>query len=449
MVASRWFATCQLSILTAILFHVLLYDLVEGFLPPYVPSTSLAPLQATFKVSANDLVKDLSEEERTVVGVIRENGPSVAFVTSVWPTSALQSFQNRRVVPSDPTNLPRGQSLGSGSGFVVDARGYLVTNYHVIERAYQIQSSIASAKELGARIAGNVTGVAGLVNATLKALLPPENERPHVYVRIDSATKYLECRIVDVEPDWDLAVLKILDDDNATATWKPMQFGSSTDLLVGQRLIAIGNPFGLDNTVTTGVVSALNREVRTPPVAGTSSKPIRNCIQTDAAINPGNSGGPLLNANGKVVGVNTAIVSTSGSNAGIGFAVPSSSIAPIVSSMISADAAKNRQAAWLGVKVMRTLNTTGLLGQRYWITEVEPDSPASAANLCPILIRNDTRIEYGDAIVAVNGRVMEAFQDLRASMDRCRPGEQITLTLEDAIGDRRVVYLTLGTVPKR
>ena len=234
----------------------------------------------------------MSDGERRNVGVARQAGPSVAFVTSIWPRSnnTRTNTNNNGVVAATKTNLPPGQGLGSGSAFVVDADGYLVTNYHVIERAHQLQGAEKMFQSVCSQIAGNVSKVTGfdvmdaLGDFVRISVRPP----PKVFVRLDSETQYLECRIVQVKPELDLAVLQVESlSSNETMSFQPMTFGSSSELLVGQGLIAIGNPFGLDKTVTTGVVSALNREIRTSGNNGIVEQPIRNCIQTDCAINPG------------------------------------------------------------------------------------------------------------------------------------------------------------------
>ena len=179
--------------------------------------------------------------------------------------------------------------------------------------------------------------------------------------------------------DGDVAVLKIDEGNNSSDTvFAAMKFGSSSDLLVGQSLIAIGNPFGLDNTVTTGVVSALNRELKT----GDRIVPIRNCIETECAINPGNSGGPLLNLKGEVVGVNTAIVTMPGSNAGIGFAIPANQVQPAVTAIIRKDAStqndQNKRKAYLGVSILKT---SGTANTQNWVRAVLRDSPAAKAGV--------------------------------------------------------------------
>lgn len=247
---------------------------------------------SAFKVSAAELEKRLSDGERRNVGVARQAGPSVAFVTSIWPRSnnTKANINNNGVVSTaTKTNLPPGQGLGSGSAFVVDADGYLVTNYHVIERAHQLQGAEKMFQSVSSQIAGNISKMTGfdvmdaLGDFVRFSVRPP----PKVFVRLDSETQYLECRIVQVKPELDLAVLQVESLANETMSFQPMTFGSSSELLVGQGLIAIGNPFGLDKTVTTGVVSALNREIRTSGNNGIVEQPIRNCIQTDCAINPG------------------------------------------------------------------------------------------------------------------------------------------------------------------
>jgi S1-C subfamily serine protease len=381
----------------------------------HATATSTTGLQA-FKVSADELSKSLSDHEKTVVDVVRRAGPSVARVTSVWPLSQEQPIGNR------DNSLPRGRGLGSGSAFVVDARGYLVTNFHVIETAYRLQQSISERK----------------------ACIAQWIALPRVFVRIDSATQYVECEIVNVLPDLDVAVLKLLGTNGSTC--RPLDFGSSAELLVGQTVIAIGNPFGLDTTVTTGVVSALDREFQT--TQGNTVRMIRGAIQTDAAINPGNSGGPLLNARGQVIGLNTAIVTTSGSNAGIGFAVPSDQIAPAIRGVIRNHAVQSASSnqAWLGVKIVRhdTMVANETCHGKNWIATVEPGSPAQHAGLRPVRVDSATASVSGDSIVAIGGNIITTYDDLVKEMDSRKPGEKVQVTLEEVMsGARRVVEIAL------
>jgi S1-C subfamily serine protease len=311
-----------------------------------------------------------------------------------------------------------------------------------------------------------------------------------VFVRIDSTTQYQKCRIVDVQPALDLAVLKMETEDrpaapnsnttdisdwtvrsNQSTTVKvlpSLTFGSSLDLLVGQSLVAIGNPFGLDTTVTTGVVSALqidlkvasrSRQFGVPPVTTTPTI-IRNGIQTDCAINPGNSGGPLLNLNGHVVGVTTAIVTTSGSNAGIGFAIPSLAVAPTVAAMIRRDVAQSaperKRRGWLGVSIWKRQPADGR-DQPNWVAAVSPNSPAARAGIQTLQIgtasldddpNNAIVVHYGNAIVTVGGEATISYTALQTILDRCVVGEHLALTLFNGVTrQRRVVYVTLETRP--
>lgn len=429
-------------------------------------SSSAKLLSARIAVPASELDTDLNRNERDVVSVVRNCGPSVAYVTSVLPSndnirlSSPYSSRRRRRSPHSPQNqtnenvLPRGQSLGSGSGFVIDSQGYVVTNFHVIERAYQLQSAAETLNKMTTAFIQNITALTGLpsniVNATIQQLSAPYQEMPlpEVYVRINSETRYQKCRIVDVQSDLDVALLKIVNMTDNDFVTSPVQFGSSSNLLVGQSLVAIGNPFGLDSSVTTGVVSALNRDLQT--VGGRSrmsnAKPLRNCIQTDAAINPGNSGGPLMNLKGQVVGVNTAIVSTSGSNAGIGFAIPSDQVRPVVEKIIYKDLNRQREKGWLGVSIVdQSGNNT--LRTKNWVAKIEVGSPAQQAGIQALKILDDGSVIYGDAIVAVGGNDVKDYTQLQKEFRKRVKGEKLALTVENAQGERRVVYVVLGTRP--
>lgn len=500
---------------------------------------SLQSAAAAVSVPASQLEQDLNAAERTVVSVVRNTGPSVALVTSILPISASSVFpttkadknKNRQQRQSRPRNnsststttstnnglLPRGRNLGSGSGFVVDPQGYIVTNYHVIEPAYRWQQRSRHRESIWNQILGNLTSSSSSSVPSLDCFRTQSSApTPLVFVRIDSATQFLQCRIVNIQPDLDVAVLKVIMNDedyndgttgdageNETSSrsealfFRALTFGSSSDLLVGQSLVAIGNPFGFDNTVTTGVVSALDRELKTssnsfpmPPLFFSAQRQqqtvIRNCVQTDCAINPGNSGGPLLNLKGQVVGVTTAIVTTSGSNAGIGFAIPADQVAPTVANMIHRDkrnkmakqqpAMPQKRPAWLGVSVLpinfynNSNDDSGENSKRQplnWVVSVAPGSPAAIAGIQSLKLvdtkspsngvsstvvdssRNDGVVaEYGDAIVAVRGNAVTTFAELQAAVDRCVVGEQLTLTvLNGSTGERRVVYATLAVRP--
>ena len=308
-------------------------SLVSAFVVPQIhPHTShgqqtrsCSALQLpSVAVSVDELEKDLTPAERSVTSVVRNCGPAVAFVTSVLPEPASNNNNNknsimrRRRTPSPPndddsvgnnnSSPAPGESLGSGSGFLVAQDGYLATNYHVIERAYTVRTNAERVVSMIDQLAGNITqefplvGMTDVINGT-RTLLSRSLLRvlgatpgtttlddllPVVYVKINSSKKYLKCRIVGVKPDIDLAVLKILPEDDNTANetstekleYDTIPFGSSSSMLVGQTVVAVGNPFSLENTVTTGVVSSVNREFRAGTARTPANTPIRNVIQS-------------------------------------------------------------------------------------------------------------------------------------------------------------------------
>ena len=295
-------------------------------------SNTIASASVTVKAVELDKSLGLTPDERTVVNVHRVCSPSVVYVTSVLaPMGGESSIVGRRrrrereeindAKQEKQNKLPRGTSLGSGSGFTIDSAGYLLTNYHVVQRAYEANQVTLQYKSFWSSLARNATDkiqdsrlpfdVESVVNATFSVIsgiditdgsssrgLPAQ-----VFVRFgtigdegsNGQALYHQCEIVDVVKELDIAILKIC---NPLPSMKSLSFGSSSDLLVGQSLLAIGNPFGQFGTITSGLVSALGRSV-----TGIAGNEIKNCIQTDAAINPGNSGGPLLTLKGEVVGV--------------------------------------------------------------------------------------------------------------------------------------------------
>lgn len=461
------------------------------------------------KIPISELEKDLSDYERDIVSIVRNNGPSVAYVTSIWPTIIMNNNNNNNQRNNNNNqrnynnnNLPRGQSLGSGSGFIIDSRGYIVTNYHVIESAYELQQSMMynnkgfeslynNISKSILRSTNNNTIFYNLLEAAKRnsmtqqdLMISRQRPRPEIYIRINnSITQYLKCIVIDVRKEYDIAVLKIIDDNtnnNMNNIYKPIQWGSSSSLLVGQTLIAIGNPFGLDNTVTTGVVSALDRDIRLPSSNRMSSTNtiIRKCIQTDCAINPGNSGGPLLNRNGNVIGINTAIYTTSGTNSGIGFAIPSDEIQFIISNMIQKDIVKqldNNKVAWLGISIIKqfpiilttsndtidgngTTNVTTNYNNsvpppilrfdptKNWITSIQSNS--SLKDICKPLTWDHNILIDGDAIIGINGNNINTYNELYNDIYNIRkPTEQIMLTIENINGIKRIVYVTLQQRP--
>ena len=303
---------------------------------------------------------DLSQSEQDTIGLFRRNAPSAVHVTNLevgrsrWTRNLLQ--------------LPRG----TGSGFLWDERGYVVTNFHVIEggNAFQVtldDRSVWPARFVGARV--------GLDVAVLKIEAPPERVRP-------------------------------------------VEIGASADLQVGQHVYAIGNPFGLDQTLTSGIISGLNREIQAP-----NDRTIDGVIQTDAAINPGNSGGPLFDSAGRLIGMNTAIASPTGSYAGIGFAVPVDPVARAVTEII-----RGVKRPGLGIRpaddeLSRTLGYEGVV-----ILEAMPGSAAEAAGLRGLMRDRRSQILVGDVIVALDGEPVRRLDDLFDLLDQHAVGDEVEVT---------------------
>ncbi|SDY56120.1 S1C family serine protease [Citreimonas salinaria] len=321
---------------------------------------------------------DLPADERSVVETFRAARESVVFITTSW--RIIDPWSRRS------TDVPQG----SGSGFVWDAQGHIITNNHVIAGA----------------------------DSAIVQLADGETRR---------------ARLVGTDPTHDLAVLRI-DETGAP----PLPVGRSAEIQVGQKVLAIGNPFGLDWTLTTGVVSALDREL-----PGAGGRGLRGLIQTDAAINPGNSGGPLLDSAGRLIGVNTAIYSPSGGSAGIGFAVPVDVVNRVVPQLIET----GRYAPpVLGIEYDQRINE---LARRQGITGVlvlgvRAGSAAARIGLRPARITNDGRLVPGDVIVAMNGAPITNTEDFLAALDRHSPGTEIEIAfLRD--GRRQTATATLDS----
>ena len=274
---------------------------------------------------------------------------------------------------------------GAGSGLMWDRAGHVVTNFHVVEDARTVN------------------------------------------VRLDDG-EAVRASVVGVAPDYDLAVVRLSDTRTAL---RPIPIGTSADLRVGQSVFAIGNPFGLSRTLTTGVISALNRRLPTA-----SNREVRGVVQTDAAINPGNSGGPLLDSAGRLIGVNTAILSDTGASSGIGFAVPVDIVNRIVPRLIR-DGKVPRPG--IGIVVMgeetaARLGVTGLV-----VSRVLPGSSAERAGLVPASLE---RRVFGDIITRVNGVAVRSVSDLAGELAQAGIGAQVELTVVNQ-GRRRTVWVTV------
>jgi S1-C subfamily serine protease len=321
---------------------------------------------------------DLAQDEKSTIGLFEAASPAVVHVTNL--ARGLDWTGNELEVPQ-----------GTGSGFVWDAKGYVVTNYHVVAGA-------------------NAVAVA----------LP------------DRTT--LEAEVVGHDEFHDLAVLKV---DAKGRTLPALRIGSSRNLLVGQKVFAIGNPFGLDQTLTTGIISGLGREILSQ--LGT---PIQGVIQTDAAINPGNSGGPLLDSTGLLIGMNTQIASPSGASAGVGFAIPVDTINRVVPQIIRTGVF---QRAGLGIVMVPDLSVAQARLRGVMFYQLVPGGAAASAGLRPTQLvagRIPMISQAGDAIVAIDGQKVEGRSDLFRVLDGHEVGQEVELTyLRDGREEKAKVTL--------
>ncbi len=335
--------------------------------PP--PATVVQPAPATPLPTTDDMLALLEAEETLISEIYDRVSPSVVHITS--RTQVVDFF--RGVVPQE----------GTGSGFIYDTQGHIVTNWHVIENANEIEVLLADGTSLAAQVVG--------------------------------ADSY-----------YDLAVLQV---DANKVNAAPIPLSISGMLRVGQRVLAIGNPFGLDRTLTTGVISALGRTIESA-----SGLLVGNVIQTDAAINPGNSGGPLLNSRGEVIGINTSIRSPSGGSVGIGFAVPIDIINRVLPALLAEGRYRHPS---LGIQV-------GELGYQIRPSESGPQhgllivgltrgGPADNAGLQAAEVRQQGFRRYfvgGDIITAVNGQPISTRDELTLFLENnTRPGDTVTVTI--------------------
>jgi S1-C subfamily serine protease len=322
---------------------------------------------------------ELSPDERSTMAVFERATKSVVFIANSAVRRDPWSF--------DLFEVPQG----SGSGFIWNKQGHLVTNFHVVYGATSITVTLADRTEHKAKVVG-------------------------------------------ADPDHDLAVLQIQAQEESLS---PVVIGTSHDLRVGQKVLAIGNPFGLDHTLTTGVVSALGRTIKS-----LSNRTIEGVIQTDAAINPGNSGGPLLDSAGRLIGVNTQIVSPSGAFAGIGFAVPVDTVNRIVPELIKYG---KLIRPGLGVSLVpdaiaRRWGITGVV-----IGKVVRGSGAERAGLRGARETVTGRVELGDIIVGIDGKPIETIEDMLDLLEQRKVGDQVMVEILRA-NRRQQVSVTLQAV---
>jgi len=308
-------------------------------------------------------IGDLGAEERANIEVFERISPSVTYITNKRLQRDYFSF-NVMEVPQ-----------GTGSGFLWDNKGHVVTNFHVVYEADEIE------------------------------------------VRLQDGKSY-DADVVGADPDHDLVVLQI---NSTNLNISPVMIGSSNDLRVGQKVLAIGNPFGLDSTLTTGVISALGRTIQSM-----TKRYIHDVIQTDAAINPGNSGGPLLDSFGRLIGVNTAIISPSGTYSGVGFAVPVDTVNRIVTKLIN-HGKVGRPGFGISLIPEHIMSRIGIEG--VGILEVFKGSSAEEAGLREVKRLSNGRIEMGDIIIEVDGSHVKSSTDLVRILDRHEVGDEIDIVI--------------------
>lgn len=333
--------------------------MVAGIAWQLFPANAAGPRQVRARGS-------LTEEETSTIGIFERTSPAVVFITT------------RQQVINPWTRNVRSIPKGTGSGFIWDEAGHVVTNHHVI-------ADSSDAK-----------------------------------VRLNDGRSY-DATLVGSSPSHDLAVLRIRVPFNRPP---PVPIGTSGDLKVGQKVLAIGNPFGLDYTLTSGLVSALDRSL-----SEENGATIDHLIQTDAAINPGNSGGPLLDSAGRLIGINTAIYSPSGAYAGIGFAVPVDTVNRVVPEII----AKGRYVRpSLGIVIDEDANrlmNKELRMAGVWVLGVERNSLATRIGLQPAHVDDQGNVVAGDMIQAIGGKPVKSVGELLSRLDDFRTGDRTRLTI--------------------
>jgi S1-C subfamily serine protease len=323
----------------------------------------------------------LAPDEQQTIGIFQRASPSVVYITTV---QHVRNPFSRNVM-----RVPQG----TGSGFVWDERGHVVTNFHVIQGAQEALVTLADQRSFQASLVG-------------------------------------------ASPDHDLAVLHI---DLPADGPRPLPIGTSSDLQVGQNVYAIGNPFGLDHTLTTGVISALNRSIDDEN-GGT----IENLIQTDAAINPGNSGGPLIDSSGRLIGINAMIYSPSGAYAGVGFAVPVDTVNRVVPKLI-AHGGYTRPT--IGISALDEISRRLLSNANYAgivVLQVVSGSPADRAGIKPAQSNGGRRVTLGDVIVAIDGKPVKSANELVSALDKHETSDKVTLTVRRGQESRDVTVTLSG-----
>lgn len=323
-------------------------------------------------------------DEQNNIEVYKAVSPGVVYIQS---TTTVRDW----------TGLYSEEREGAGSGSVIDEQGHILTNYHVIEGAQRLSVHFGGGRNYPATVVGR-------------------------------------------DPDTDLAVIKLAEKPKEAITIVPL--GDSDRLIVGQKVLAIGNPFGLDRTLTTGVISGLQR-----PIRGRNGRPIEGAIQTDASINPGNSGGPLLDSRGRMIGINAQIQSTSGSSAGVGFAIPVNIAKRIVPELIRTGSIQ-RPKLGIQPRNVDSLSSQVQLPVNYGvlILNVQPGGPAANAGLRGMVQTDEGDLELGDIITGIGGERVANNDDLYKVLNKHQIGE--TVSVEIYRGSRRMtIPVRLTDVP--
>lgn len=363
--------SCSPFVLVVVLFAAALWvgwRLARPLIDVHDPKAEARPVAAR---------GELANDEKTTIEIFKNASPSVVHITTIARQLARDRFTLR------PLDIPQG----TGSGFVWDDRGYIVTNLHVI-------------------LDGN-----------------------RVEVTLDDESQW-DARLVGYEADYDVAVLKI---EAPRDKLRAITVGTSADLQVGQKVFAIGNPFGLDHTLSTGVISGLNREITSP-----NQRAIRGVVQTDAAINPGNSGGPLLDSSGRLIGMNTAIASPTHASAGIGFAVPVDTINGVVPGLIRKGMSSRPV---IGVVQAPEQYARAVRVKGFVVGTVLPGSGAEKAGLRSLDLDSQNRL-MADVITAVAGQKVSTQAELWAVLDDYKAGDVVKVEI-DRNGQKLVVDVTL------
>jgi S1-C subfamily serine protease len=350
-----------LVLLVAVLLVVQFWTMGRGGRLPIIQLDPAAPPRPIAPAG------DLADDEKATISLFKQSSRSVVHVTTAVA---------RRDLAFNVMEIEKG----TGSGFIWDEQGHIVTNFHVVEGANRFKVTLADQSSWEA--------------------IP-----------------------VGIAPDKDLAVLKI---EAPKELLQPLLVGESKDLEVGQKVFAIGNPFGLDQTLTTGVISGLGRQIR-----AMTGRVIDGVIQTDAAINPGNSGGPLLDSRGRLIGVNTAIYSPSGTSAGVGFAIPVDTVQRIVPQILRTGVVARPS---LGADFFPDSFTERLRVKGVLVGQVTPGGPGAKAGLLPTRRDEAGDIVWGDLIVEIDGRVVESVEELLTVVESHAVGDSVKLT---AIRDLR------------